>query len=103
MEKPKLFKPVIDKKLNNNRNSYYSLFDNLDINHIKKKKVNNIEPIDKLNELFNRNNYIFNIPVLIKTNEKTYNTKIAGKMGNSIITTSSESILIKDIISIEER
>ena len=52
---------------------------------------------DKLNELFNRNGYIFNVDVKIITNNKTYDTKIASMVGNSLITLDNDIINIDDV------
>ena len=52
---------------------------------------------DKLNKLFNTNGYIFNTKVKIITKDKVYNTKIASRVGNSLITLDNDVIYIKDI------
>ena len=77
------------------------------INKVNGKKGNNqlsceigesYEKIDdKLNRLFNTNGYIFNTSVKIITNNKIYDTKIATKVGNSIITLDNDIIKINDI------
>jgi len=52
---------------------------------------------EKLNQLFNTNGYIFNVRVKIITDNKTYDTKIASQVGNSIITLDNDIININDI------
>ena len=55
----------------------------------------------KLKKLFQSRRYIFNIEVEIITKRKVYNTKIAGKVKNSIVTIDGEvipMIEIEDII-----
>lgn len=52
---------------------------------------------EKLDKLFNTNGYIFNINVKIITDNKTYNTKIANRIGNNIITMDNDIICIKTI------
>lgn len=52
---------------------------------------------DKLNKLFNTNGYIFNTKVKIITKDRVYNTKIASRVGNSLITLDNDVIYIKDI------
>ena len=52
---------------------------------------------EKLDKLFNTNGYIFNINVKIITDDKTYDTKIANRIGNNIITMDSDIICIKTI------
>lgn len=51
----------------------------------------------KLDKLFNTNGYIFNINVKIITNNKTYDTRIANKVGDNIITLDNDVISILDI------
>ena len=100
MEKrPNIFKPTINKKLNNNKNTYYSFIEETitDINN----SYNNIKKSFKVNKISN-NNYIFNVDVLIKTRNEEIKTKISGKMGNNIITYDGRIISIDNIISIEE-
>ena len=97
---PKIFKPNIDHQINNNRNVYYSFIE---------EKVDSYcddyveDPIDTLNRLINENAYIFNKKVLIKTKNKDYLTKIAGKMGEVVITIDGDSININDITQIIEK
>ena len=52
---------------------------------------------EKLEQLFNTNGYIFNVSVKIITNNKTYDTKIAGKVNNHLITLDNNIININDI------
>lgn len=52
---------------------------------------------EKLDKLFNTNGYIFNVNVKIVTDNKTYDTKIANRIGNNIITMDNDIICIKKI------
>ena len=52
---------------------------------------------DKIKKLFKSSRYIFNINVLIKTNKKEYDTKIAGKVKNSLVTVDNDVIPIVEI------
>lgn len=52
---------------------------------------------EKLDKLFNTNGYVFNTDVKIITDNKTYDTKIANKVGNNIITLDNDVINISDI------
>lgn len=94
MNKEKIFVNKIVGNLGNNQ-SFYEVGES-------RVDVSNEEDIeDKLNKLFNTNGYIFNIKVKIITNEKTYNTKIASRIKNSLITLDNDIInidSIKDII-----
>ena len=50
-----------------------------------------------IRKLFKSSRYIFNINVLIKTDKKDYDTKIAGKVKNSLVTVDNEVIPIIEI------
>lgn len=52
---------------------------------------------DKIRKLFKSSRYIFNINVIIKTDKKDYDTKIVGKVKNSLITIENEIIPITEI------
>ena len=64
---------------------------------INNKKTDNINVSEKLNKLFKSNRYVFNIGVIIKTKKKDYDTKIIGKIKNSIITIDDDVIPIIEI------
>lgn len=102
MKKPEIFKPNIGN-INNNKKSYCSFIDS-------RGEVDNFinnedgeEPIDFINRLSKSGSYIFNKDVIIETKDKKYNTRIAGKLGNRIITLDNDSININDIIKIYEK
>lgn len=96
MKKPEIFKPIIEHKLNNNKNTYYSFINE------ERKEVKE-DPVDTLDRLIKNNSYIFNKNIKIVTKDKEYNTKIAGKIGKKVITLDGDSINIDDIILIEEK
>lgn len=102
MKKPEIFKPNIGN-INNNKKSYYSFIDS-------RGEVDNFinnedgeEPIDFINRLSKSGSYIFNKDVIIETKDKKYSTRIAGKLGNRIITLDNDSININEIIKIYEK
>ena len=64
---------------------------------INNKKTDNISVSEKLNKLFKSNRYVFNIGVIIKTKKKDYDTKIIGRIKNSIITMEDDVIPIIEI------
>lgn len=102
MKKPEIFKPNIGN-INNNKKSYCSFIDS---RGEVDKFINNEdgeEPIDFINRLSKSGSYIFNKDVIIETKDKKYNTRIAGKLGNRIITLDNDSININDIIKIYEK
>ena len=89
--KKEIYANKITKKMDNNQN-YCDV-----LNNSEKIINNNVSVEDKIKELFNTNGYVFNINVKIITNSKTYNTKVAGRVGNNLITLDNDVIHIKDI------
>ena len=86
---PKIFKNNITKDhINNKEVAYTSKVE------VVKDKVS-VE--DKIKKLFKSSRYIFNIGVIIKTKNKNYDTKIIGKIKNSLITEDNEIIPIIEI------
>ena len=95
-ELPSISKFSNNKTFNNNENIYYSFMEtNID------NDINKEEKIISLNDLFRKGEYVFNIPVVIKTRDNVFNTKIIGKLNNYIITSNNKKILINDIVSIK--
>ncbi len=88
---PNIFKKNVTKDHINNKT----------VSSVKKeisnKKTDNISVSEKLNKLFKSNRYVFNIGVIIKTKKKDYDTKIIGKIKNSIITMEDDVIPIIEI------
>ena len=113
VKKNKVYVNKIDKKINNNQ-SYYNISD-VNNNSYEIKESNNVEEVntkviednviendnlsvrEKLTQIFNRNGYTFNVNVKIITNIKEYNTKIAGRVNDHIITLDNDIININDI------
>ena len=56
-----------------------------------------------MNKLAKSGSYIFNKDVIIVTKDKKYETRIAGKLGDRIVTLDNDSININDIIKIYEK
>ena len=97
--KNKIFANKINKKIGNNQEVY-------DISDITKEQVkknefkdsdDNLTVNEKIDKLFKRNGYIFNVDVKIITTKHEFNTKIAGKMNNHLITLDNDIINISDI------
>ena len=100
-KKPEIFKPEIGK-IDNNKKAYYSfLEDRLDIKTDEYEE--NDDVITFMNKLARSGYYIFNKDVIIVTKDKKYETRIAGKLGNRIITLDNDSIKVDDIIKIYEK
>lgn len=91
MKKKKIYVNEINKKIDNNQD-YCDVFEKEEVIISKKLTID-----EKLQELFNKNGYVFNVNVKIITDSKKYDTKIAGRVGNNIITLDNDVISIKDI------
>lgn len=100
---PKVYQNPLNHRINNNMKVFYERYDK--DNNIKTSlKENRVQDVNKkITELFNRNGYIFNLDVIIKTINDTYDTKIAGKIKNYLITLDNKVIPISEIIEITEK
>ena len=92
---PEIFKNTNAKTHSNNKKICYlrekKTIDSSSLNS------NNFSIEDKIKKLFKSSRYIFNIGVLIKTNKKDYDTKIAGRVKNSLVTIDNDIIPIVEI------
>lgn len=98
-ELPNIYKSEFGNKVNRNRKVYHIPNEE----ETTKKQVlsdsanHDITVEEKLKRLFQSRRYIFNIGVEIVTSKKIYQTKIAGKVKNSIVTIDGEVIPIIEI------
>lgn len=88
---PEIFKKNIDSKHINNIGISYI---RKDISYNKSKK----DIIRDIDELFKKYKYVFNVGVIIKTNNEIYDTKIIGRNDNSLLTVDDKVIYFKDIV-----
>lgn len=105
---PSIFKSPSNKKIENNRRVFYSRYES--IGNVIEKEENTEEKRIELEEatsyrealdnLFKRNEFVFNVPVELITKEGTFHTKIVSKVGDQILTTSGKRIQLEDILSI---
>ena len=58
---------------------------------------------DFLDELFNSTKYVFNIPVMIETSTKTYETGIISRIGGVLLTLDRDKIPISEVVSIKRK
>ena len=93
---PSISKFANNKVFSNNKDIYYSSFNKEIVNEDKKNTKTTT-----LDHMLKEDEYIFNIPVVIKTTDNTYKTTIIGKLGDHIITGNNKTIKIKDIVSIK--
>ena len=101
---PRIFKSDIDKEINNNRSVYYVKGENDEFSFSTKKEMQTdvfIDIEEKINKIFKPGRHSFNVGVEIITANKTYDTKIAGKIRDCIVTLDNDVIPIKDIVDIK--
>lgn len=101
-ELPEIFKKSVDSNHANNKKIFYASENKEKI--MKEKNIaenasnNSLSTVEeKIRKLFKSSRYIFNINVIIKTDKKDYDTKIAGKVKNSLVTIDNEVIPIVEI------
>lgn len=100
-KKPEIFKPNMSF-IDNNKKAYYSYLEEPSLREDEKmEELSDVQ--DFLNKVSGSVGYVFNKRVVITTKEKTYDTKIAGKIGNRLITLDNDSININDILKIYEK
>ena len=87
---PSIYKNEINKKIKNNR----------EVTYIKEEKQNINEIIDSI---FNGIGYSYNIPLIITTKDKIYETSLISRNKKNINTLDNQSIPISEIIKIERK
>ena len=97
-KKPKIFKPNMNFK-DNNKKAYYSFLEEYTDDYVS-DEVNVSDFIDNLS---NNSSYVFSKRVIIETEDKKYDTRIAGRFGNKIITLDNDIIDISNISNIYEK
>ena len=93
----KVFKNEINKTINNNKTVCY--LKNEKVEEVIEDSTVDVQSI--LDSIFSGIGYSYNIPVIIKTSSKTYDTSLITKSSLNVITLDNEVIPISDIISIE--
>lgn len=98
---PKVFANKIEKKVENNNRIYYSNKEKEEIksNFIESKGKNVLQ---KINHIFNSNNYIYKADVEITLKDKKIVKRIIGKNKTHLITNENELVAISDIIDIKK-
>lgn len=96
---PSISKFGTTKRFSNNKQAYYS-FIKEDNNSKGNDSIRGNKQEETLDDLFNNGQYIFNIPVYIKTNKGDFSTTIVGKVNDHIITSNNQIIQIEDIVDI---
>ena len=97
-ELPGIYKKTVDKNHANNKKMCYASESEKTVEKEIFNQSSSITTVEeKIRKLFKSSRYIFNIRVLIKTDKKDYDTKIAGKVKNSLVTIDNEVIPIVEI------
>ncbi len=99
---PKIYQSSFSHKIDNNAKVFYSASTATPMSkELKIHKEQSVEEV--LEELFQGTGHIFNIPVEIVTPTKRLDTRIAGKVRNTIITLDNDVINVSEIISIKRK
>ncbi len=92
---PKVYQNDINKKINNNKEIYYS--------SAKKNKIEKEDIELIIDGLFNKEHNVYNIPVVINTSNKVYDTYLVARTSNYLLTIDQDRIDYNDIISIKRK
>ena len=96
---PNISKFPNNKNISNNKDIYYSYMNDPKTEYNQENSNNNTKDIT-IDNLFETGNYIFNIPVVIKTKTSNIKSTIIGKVGDHVITSNGNTIKTKDIENI---
>lgn len=108
---PSVFANRISPEVSKNKKVFYSEKEITPPVNVERKidilpqtNLSSAEEVElELRKLFKSTSHIFNIPVEIVTNEKSYDTKIAGRVQNQIITIDNDLIKVSEIVSIKRK
>ena len=95
---PKIFVNKIDKKIDNNKEVFYSYLNKKE--EIKQEKPNEYLLMQKINNLFKSNDFIYKKKFRIKTIQEEKEYTIISKSYDYLLTIDNTRIYIKDIIDI---
>ena len=97
---PKIYQPDIDKPIKNNRESYYSLSSK---NEDRSNTMSSSDILLILDGIFSGEKHAYNIPVIIKTSTKVYDTFLIARTGGYLLSRDHDKIKVEDIISIQRK
>lgn len=95
---PKIYQNSLDKKIRNNKVVSYVKKENVNMQKNSKDDI-----YSTLDDIFSGIGYSYNIPVIIKTSDKVYDTSLVVRTDNNIVTLDNEVISIDDIVSIKRK
>lgn len=100
---PSVFVKRQDKKINNNKETYYSKENDIEIRHNSKTETFLTELMiqKKIDEIFSSTKFIYKIKVLLLTEEGEAKETIIAKLNNDLITINNKKIKISDIKNIK--
>ncbi len=99
---PKIYQNTIDKNINNNKKTYYIRNKTSEESLVSETMTQ--DQIDSvLDDIFNDIGYSFNIPVIIKTNTKTYETSLITRTNGYLLTFDNHKIRIDEIVYIQRK
>lgn len=101
---PKVFVNKIDKRINNNKEVFYSYIDkNQKPDIIKEEKIEKDSIMDKINSLFASLNFVYKLDVVITTKDGILNESIIAMTGNNLLTIEGKKINVEYIIDIKQK
>lgn len=101
-ELPSIFKNTPNKIINNNKKVYYSSYSS-DIAPVINDKfsVEDNTLNGTVNNMLKNRQFVFNVPVEIKTKDGIFNSSIISKVGDHLLTSDGRTIIIEDILSVK--
>lgn len=97
---PKIYQNDINKPIRNNKEAFYSYSNS---NHDRTSTMN-VEDIELfLDGIFHGVKQVYNVPVIIKTSTKVYDTFLVLRTPTYLLTIDQDRIKIEDIISIQRK
>lgn len=97
---PKVYQNDFNKKIKNNREVCYLDQERSSTSHtVESSFPHSVE--DALLEIFSGVGYAYNIPIILTTTNKVYETSLIAKTKNNVITLDNDIIPISDIKNID--
>lgn len=99
---PKIYQNDINKKIKNNKETFYSYYSN----NKKENTINFMSTSDIelfLDGIFNGIKQVYNVPVIIQTNTKVYDTYLVLRTPKYLLTIDQDRIRIEDIILLKRK
>lgn len=102
---PKIYQNKIDKPIHNNKKVCYVKSESLNKKEepLEKSVMSQREIDDLIDGIFNEIGYPFNIPVIIRTDTKTYDTSLIARTHSYLLTFDHDKIRLEDITFIQRK